>query len=278
MIEFGEQLRRAREEKGMTQQSLAEQLYVTRQAVSRWECGDRFPDLLTTKKLSVILDVSLDELLSGNEMNKAIERNPIIEHPTINKIMIGLFGFLSIYFIVVVIELIKRFPFVSQYVDYSDILVILFNITGLITQIVIFTYGIIAASKGILSPKRMGGIITIFFVSICFADSYGVFRNVTRQLAFLALFMIIPSLVGAVSAFMFFCKASAVKIWVVLIVISSSWAIVRMIINTYNIICYTGQFVSMNTALGILLKTCFYLLIIFIASQLEKKRKHAVAI
>ena len=44
MVEFGEQLRRAREEKGMTQQSLAEQLYVTRQAVSRWECGDRYPE------------------------------------------------------------------------------------------------------------------------------------------------------------------------------------------------------------------------------------------
>ena len=39
MVEFGEQLRRAREGKGMTQQSLAEQLYVTRQSVSRWECG-----------------------------------------------------------------------------------------------------------------------------------------------------------------------------------------------------------------------------------------------
>lgn len=39
MVEFGEQLRRARVKKGMTQQSLAEQLYVTRQTVSRWECG-----------------------------------------------------------------------------------------------------------------------------------------------------------------------------------------------------------------------------------------------
>ena len=39
MVEFGEQLRKAREGKGMTQQSLAEQLYVTRQSVSRWECG-----------------------------------------------------------------------------------------------------------------------------------------------------------------------------------------------------------------------------------------------
>jgi transcriptional regulator with XRE-family HTH domain len=39
MVEFGEQLRRAREAKGMTQQTLAEQLYVTRQAVSRCKCG-----------------------------------------------------------------------------------------------------------------------------------------------------------------------------------------------------------------------------------------------
>ena len=70
MVEFGEQLRRAREGKGMTQQSLAEQLYVTRQSVSRWECGDRYPDLLTTKKISQILDVSLDDLLAGKDMVK----------------------------------------------------------------------------------------------------------------------------------------------------------------------------------------------------------------
>lgn len=39
MAEFGEQLRKAREAKEITQQTLAEKLYVTRQAVSRWECG-----------------------------------------------------------------------------------------------------------------------------------------------------------------------------------------------------------------------------------------------
>ena len=39
MVEFGEQLKKAREAKGMTQQTLAEHLYVTRQAVSRWESG-----------------------------------------------------------------------------------------------------------------------------------------------------------------------------------------------------------------------------------------------
>lgn len=39
MVEFGEKIKQLREEKGMTQQKLAEKLYVTRQAVSRWECG-----------------------------------------------------------------------------------------------------------------------------------------------------------------------------------------------------------------------------------------------
>ncbi|MGO5207911.1 helix-turn-helix transcriptional regulator [Bacillota bacterium LCP21S3_F9] len=54
MVEFCEQLRRAREAKGMTQQSLAEQLHVTRQSVSRWECGDWYPDLLLSDELGAV--------------------------------------------------------------------------------------------------------------------------------------------------------------------------------------------------------------------------------
>ena len=92
MVEFGEQLRRAREAKGMTQQSLAEQLYVTRQSVSRWECGDRYPDLLTTTRIAQILEVSLDDLLSGKEMEKVVERNPVVENKTANNIMIALYA------------------------------------------------------------------------------------------------------------------------------------------------------------------------------------------
>ena len=47
MAEFGENVRRLRVAKGLTQQSLADQLYVTQQAVSRWEGGSRFPDLIS---------------------------------------------------------------------------------------------------------------------------------------------------------------------------------------------------------------------------------------
>ena len=108
MVEFGEQLRRAREAKGMTQQSLAEQLYVTRQAVSRWECGDRYPDLITTKNISQILEVSLDDLLSGKEMTKVVERNPVIEKKSVNNIMIALYAFVVISLVIRTIELLTQ--------------------------------------------------------------------------------------------------------------------------------------------------------------------------
>lgn len=128
MVEFGEQLRRAREGKGMTQQSLAEQLYVTRQSVSRWECGDRYPDLLTTKKISQILDVSLDALLAGKEMVKLVERNPVIEKKSANYIMIALYAFIVFSFLITIIDMIIRFPLQSQAVDYSDIQLIVIKI------------------------------------------------------------------------------------------------------------------------------------------------------
>ena len=47
MEEFGQKLREVRIAKGYTQQTLAEKLYVTRQTVSRWESGNRYPDLET---------------------------------------------------------------------------------------------------------------------------------------------------------------------------------------------------------------------------------------
>ena len=108
MVEFGEQLRRAREAKGMTQQSLAEQLYVTRQSVSRWECGDRYPDLLTTKKISQILEVSLDDLLSGKEMTKVVERNPVVENKVVNNIVIVLYAFVVLSYLITVFDIVMR--------------------------------------------------------------------------------------------------------------------------------------------------------------------------
>jgi len=90
MAEFGENLKKVREEKGMTQQTLADHLYVTRQAVSRWEGGSRYPDLLTAKKIAQYLEISLDELLSDDDMKLYVEKNAILDSPVAKRTQIVL--------------------------------------------------------------------------------------------------------------------------------------------------------------------------------------------
>lgn len=54
-----------RTKKGMSQEELAEKLFVTRQAVSRWETGDTVPNTETLKLLSKLFDVSINKLLGS---------------------------------------------------------------------------------------------------------------------------------------------------------------------------------------------------------------------
>lgn len=92
MAEFGENIRKAREEMGITQQTLADRLYVTRQAVSRWENGSRYPDLLTAKALARALDTTLNDLLNDDDMQTYPEVNPVIEYPVHKRVLTALFA------------------------------------------------------------------------------------------------------------------------------------------------------------------------------------------
>ena len=92
MAEFGENIRKAREEMGITQQTLADRLYVTRQAVSRWENGSRYPDLLTAKALARALDTTLNDLLYDDDMQTYPEVNPVIEYPVHKRVQTALFA------------------------------------------------------------------------------------------------------------------------------------------------------------------------------------------
>ncbi|MBR5181962.1 MAG: helix-turn-helix transcriptional regulator [Clostridiales bacterium] len=65
-MDFGEKIKELREAKGMTQQNLADLLFVTRQTVSRWEGGSRYPDLVTAKNLADILDTTVDTLMADD--------------------------------------------------------------------------------------------------------------------------------------------------------------------------------------------------------------------
>ena len=67
-MEFNEKLQLLRKQKGLTQEELAEFLHVSRAAISKWESGRGYPNIDSLKTLSTFFSISIDDLLSTNEV------------------------------------------------------------------------------------------------------------------------------------------------------------------------------------------------------------------
>ena len=67
-MEFNEKLQELRKQRGYTQEELAEALYVSRTAISKWESGRGYPNIDSLKALAEFFSISIDELLSGEEL------------------------------------------------------------------------------------------------------------------------------------------------------------------------------------------------------------------
>ena len=66
-MEIGKKLKEARQMSGLTQEDVAEKLIVSRQTISNWEPEKIYPDILYVLQLSDLYQISLDELLKGDE-------------------------------------------------------------------------------------------------------------------------------------------------------------------------------------------------------------------
>lgn len=60
---FNEKLKILRKEKNLTQEELAEKLNVSRQAITKWESGDGTPDIENLKQISILFNITIDELV-----------------------------------------------------------------------------------------------------------------------------------------------------------------------------------------------------------------------
>ena len=67
-MEFNEKLQELRKQKGLTQDELAQKLYVSRTAISKWESGRGYPSIDSLKEIAIFFSVTVDELLSSGEM------------------------------------------------------------------------------------------------------------------------------------------------------------------------------------------------------------------
>lgn len=67
-MELNEKLQELRKQKRLTQEELAEVLFVSRTAISKWESGRGYPSIDSLKALAKFFGVTVDELLSGDEL------------------------------------------------------------------------------------------------------------------------------------------------------------------------------------------------------------------
>lgn len=74
-MEFNEKLQKLRISRNMTQEELAEQLYVSRAAISKWESGRGYPNIDSLKAISKYFNVTIDELICGEEMVSLAEED-----------------------------------------------------------------------------------------------------------------------------------------------------------------------------------------------------------
>lgn len=166
-MDFGENLKRAREEKGLTQQHLADELYVTRQAVSKWECGTRYPDLLTTKCIANILGVTIDSLVSNDEMQEFAQKQSIVQGQRGEKIISSLYAIIillsTVELIQKVIGVATQFELLKTDVDKQIFLTLTLQMVFCVS---VFNLSISAFFKSLankLNPKEAGRIGMCFF-------------------------------------------------------------------------------------------------------------------
>ena len=74
-MEFSEKLQELRKSRSMTQEELAEALYVSRTAISKWESGRGYPSIDSLKEISRFFSVTIDELICSDEMITVAEND-----------------------------------------------------------------------------------------------------------------------------------------------------------------------------------------------------------
>jgi len=168
MAEFGENLKRIREEKGLTQQTLADNLYVTRQAVSRWEGGSRYPDLMTAKKMAQFLGVTLDELLTDDDMQLYVERNGILDNAFSRRLQTVLMSLAFMSAIILSVIYLCNYFMPNGYMIASGTETIKHLLLA-----VVFLVGLYLALKDKLNPK-MAIVVIGLFAGVAIVTGVGV--------------------------------------------------------------------------------------------------------
>ena len=102
-MEFNEKLQELRKERGLTQEELAEALFVSRTAISKWESGRGYPSIDSLKQIANYFSISIDELLSGERLITIAENENRTNLKNMGNMLFGVVDIFS--FIMIILPL-----------------------------------------------------------------------------------------------------------------------------------------------------------------------------
>ena len=279
MAEFGEKLRKAREEKGITQQTLAEKVFVTRQTISRYETGERYPDIIILKQLASVLEVSTDYLLGDEEIVQVVEKNPIIEKPILNNMVIFLYSIIVFAYTIFLINQLPMSSFIEETIQNGGSYLWVVLALQILT-ICLFIYGLITVLKGSMNAKKTGCIMIMFFLLEGAKNLYNFVRGsigISTIIMVLALVIISIYVFGMWCTYLFFIRKQWLKVSFGGLIGVSCLGIYSQIIQAYRILMYADHMYSWMNSLITFLMIAIYILFIYQAVILNIKRKQANA-
>ena len=110
IMELNAQIKKYRTELNLSQEELAEKVYVTRQTISNWENGKSYPDIHSLLLLSSLFNVSLDQLIKGDieTMKEIIYEQEIKEFNHYGSIF-------SLHFLILILSAAPLFMWLKLY-------------------------------------------------------------------------------------------------------------------------------------------------------------------
>lgn len=166
-MEFNEKLQKLRQSKGITQEELAAELFVSRTAVSKWELGRGYPGIDSLKAISKYFEVSIDDLLSGEKILFIAERENKENMRTLGAFLFGFVDLFSFLFAVLPLypNLIDGVVYSVSLANYAQV-----SLLNLIVYRILFLLLFAGGAVKLLSTKsKSEGLkngITVFSVVV----------------------------------------------------------------------------------------------------------------
>lgn len=189
-MDFSKKLQKLRKDKNLTQEQLAEKLYISRTAISKWESGRGYPNLDSLKDLANIFNTSIDELLSSEEIINISTKEKINFFNKIINLCYSLFDIIAILFIFIPLypSKIENYVYSVSLITQNDLSNVI-RLLNIVILTILTLIGIFELVLYFINHVKFQKIINI--ISLIFETFSVLYLAISRQSYLITIILIL---------------------------------------------------------------------------------------